>query len=451
VATFGSAWRGLIVGACCVLLAACGSGGGGNNAPVTDTGFVRFVNSVPDSPTLNAGVTAAALARASFSQSTKLTQTFVGDYSFNAQYTNSQGTIVKVITNEALKLQADVEVSIFLLGDLASAHTLLIVNPVPVIAAGKAEFQVMQASKNAGTVDVYLTEYNAPLAGATPLHIAFEAASDLQTIDAGTNYQLRVTDGAATPTVLYDSGPFAIDSESRPMFVLEDYFGPGGNGFRAVEVTNEAATTFPAEVLPGALRIANMIADQTAVDVYIGAMGGAPTFGAVAFDTIAARQQFAAGTLNVTVTVAGDPSTVLLTGTLDLGSGDSRTLVLSRSGTGVAGRSSLDNTRPISVQTQLQVVQATPSSGNIDVYLLAAGKTTADVPPNFANLPLQSITFGGPTAAAYDIAVTPTGVKTVAAGPVPVVMASGGIYSIYVSDAPGGGAPPQIVLGDDFN
>jgi hypothetical protein len=449
VATFGSGWRDLIVCACSMLLVGCGGSGSGNNQPVTDTGFIRVVNSIPDSPTLNTGVTAATLTRVSFAQSTKLTQLFVGNYALTVQYADPVGTIVPVITNEPVKLDPDLEVSIFLLGSLASAHSEVIVNPLPAIAVGKAEFQVMQASANAGTVDVYLTDAAAPLAGATPLTLAFEAPSDLLTIDAGTNYRLRVTT-AGTTTVLYDSGPFAIEPESRPMFVLEDYFGPGGNGIRAVEVTNAAAMTFPAEVLPGALRIANMIANQAAVDVYIGGTGGAPTFAAVAFDTIAARQQFTAGTLAVTVTPAGDP-TVLLTGTVDLGSGESRTLVVSRSGVGVAGRFSLDNTRPISAQTQIQVLQATPSAGNIDVYLLTAGKTTADVSPNFVNLPLQSVTSGAPAAASYDVAVTPTGVKTVAAGPVPVVMDNGGIYSIYVSDAAGGGSPPQIVLGDDFN
>jgi len=452
VTTFGSARRDLTIGACCLLLASCGgSSGGGNNAPVTDTGLIRIVNSVPDSPTLNAGVTAATLTRVSFAQSTKLTQLFVGSYSLNVQYIDSAGSVVNVITNEPLKLDADIEVSVFVIGDLATAHSQLIVNPVPVIAAGKAEFQVMQASANAGTVDVYLTNAAAPLAGATPLHLAFEAASDLltidATIDASTKYRLRVTT-AGTPTVLYDSGPFAIASESRPMFVLEDYFGPGGQGVRAVQLTNEAATTFPAEVLPGAIRIANMIADP-AVDVYV---AGIKTFPGVAFDAITARQEFTAGALDVTVTNAGDASTVLLTGTVTLGSGESRTLVLSRSGVGVAGRFSLDNTRPISGATQLQVVQAAPSTGNIDVYLLTGGKTTADVSPTFVNLPLQSITSGAPAPETYDIAVTPTGVKTVAAETLGREMQACGIYSVYVSDAavPGGGSPPQIVLGDDF-
>jgi hypothetical protein len=449
VAISGSAWHGLIIAAWCVLLGGCGGGDSGGNQAVLITGFIRVVNSLPDSPTLNTGVSQFALSRVSFAQSTRLTQLPANDYALNVQYTNAAGTIVSVI-NESLRLESDVEVSVFLLGDLDTVRTEMIVNPLPAIAVGQAEFQVMQASENAGTVDVYLTDAAAPLAGATPLTLAFEAASDLATIDAGTNYRLRVTT-AGTTTVLYDSGPFAIESEARPLFVLEDYFGPGGNGFRAVQVTNEAATTFPAEVLPGALRIANMVADHPAVDVYIGGTGGAPTFAAVPFDTIASRQQFAAGTLAVTVTVAGDPSTVLLSGAASLGSGESRTLVLSRSGAGVAGRFSLDNTRPISVQTQMQVVQATPAAGNIDVYLLAAGKTTAEVSPTFVNLPLQSVTSGAPAAASYDVAVTPVGVKTVAAGPVPVVVDDGGIYSIYVSDAPGGGSPPQIVLGDDFD
>src|SRR5262245_51174047 len=97
VATSGSAWHGLLIAAACVLLGACGGSGGGNNNPILNTGFVRAINSVPDSPTLGNGLSQFPLGRASFAQSTKLTQLPINDYALNIQYIDATGKTISVI------------------------------------------------------------------------------------------------------------------------------------------------------------------------------------------------------------------------------------------------------------------------------------------------------------------------------------------------------------------
>jgi Domain of unknown function (DUF4397) len=449
----GSVWFRCAAYACvavvAALLAGCGgSSSGGTFFPVT--GFIRAVNTIPDSPTLSAGVTALVASRVSFAQATSLNAVSGGvNYTFNAQYLSGV-TAVPVVSNLTVPVSGDQQVSIFLMGSLATPTTKLVTNPIADIAAGEAEFQIVHAATSQTTLDVYLTDAAAPLAGATPITLAYEAASDLMTVPASTNYRLRVT-APGDGTVLYDSGAFPLASLARTTFVLVDYFGPGGNGFRIVQLTNIAAATFPNEALPGALRVANMVANQSAIDVYVGGVGGAPTFGDVAFGTIGARQQFGAGALNVTVTPAQTPGTVLFTGTVTLNSGESRTLAFALNGSDVVGRFALDSTRPISVQPQLQSVQASPSSGNVDIYLLSAGETVDDVGAALPDLPLLSVTSTAPTAGAYDVEVTPAGDKTVVVGPVPIVLDDAGIYTMYLSDTPGGGLPAQIILADDFN
>jgi Domain of unknown function (DUF4397) len=447
VAISGSEWRDLIVCLCCVLAVGCGGSSGGND-PITDTGFIRVVNTLPDAPTLNAGLTAASLARVSFAQATKLTQLLMGRYSVNVQYFNSAGATVSVIANEPVTLNADEELSVFVVGTLDTARAKLVANPLPVIAAGKAEFQVVHTATNEGTVDVYLTDAAAPLAGATPVTLAFEAASDLFTVDARADYRLRVTAPGDATQVWYDSGQFAIESEARPMFVLVDYFGPGGNGLRVVTLNNIAATTFANEALPGAIRVANMVADQTAVDVYV---DGVLAFPAVASGAITARQSYGAGDRPVTVTVAGNAGAVLLAGTVEVNPGESRTLVVAGTGAPVSSRFALDNTRRISVQAQLDVIHAAPAAGNVDLYLLSGAETIATVAADLVNVPPLSATSTVPAAAAYGVVVAPAGVKTVAAGPESIVLDDNGIYSIYIADDPGGATPNRIVLGDDFN
>jgi Domain of unknown function (DUF4397) len=453
VTKLGSAWYRCAAYGCAVLLAVLvagcgGSSSNGNFVPVN--GFLRAVNAIPDSPTLSVGINAGGLGRISFAQATNLTPFNATGYAFDALYVSGT-TAVSVVSNLAVSLQAEQQVSIFLMGSMAAPTTKMVVNPIPEIAAGEAEFQVVHAASGQSTLDVYVTDAAAPLADATPITIAYEGQSDLLTIPAGANYRLRVTQPGDVGTVLYDSGAFPIASLARVTFVLVDYFGPGGNGFRAVQLTNISAATFPNEVLPGALRVADMIANQTAVDVYVGATGGVPTFADVAFGEIGARQQFDAGSLAITVTPASTPDTVLFSGNVTLNPGESRTLAFAFNGSEVVGRFALDSTRSISVQPQVQTVQASPASGDVDVYLLSSGETVDDVNADLLNLPLLSVTASAPVAGSYDVDVTAAGDKTVVAGPLPITVDDGGIYTMYLSDAPGGGLPPQIILGDDFN
>jgi hypothetical protein len=444
VAMIHSNWRRALFCAVAVLLSSCGGNSGGSN-PIVLTGFVRVVNSVPDSPTLSTGVTVNALARASFGQSTQLVQLFTGNYVVTVQYTNAAGTVVRPIPDQALALPIEEQATLYVMGDLDTARAKWVVNPLPILAAGEAQVQFVHTATGLGAVEVHLTDAAAPLAGGTSVTLAFEAASDLLDVAAGDNYRLRVTDPGGA-VVLYDSGPFEINSMGRATFVLLDYFGPGGNGFRVVKLTNLAATTFPQEALPSALRIANMVGGEAAIDVTV----GAATYGGVDFDAITATQELAAGEHDVTVTQAGVPANVLFTGKLTISPGETRTLLLSKIGANVGARSSLDSVRRISVQPQLQILQASPASGNVDIYLLKAGETVDDVDPGLANVPPSSTTSVTPAAGTYGVVVTATGSKAIDAGPVPVTLEDGGIYSIYISDTPAGTTPPQIVLGDDL-
>lgn len=443
--------RGLSIVMACLWLSGCGSGYSGGyyqgGAPVT-TSFLRIVNTLPNSPTLLVGVDNANLARVSFAQATGMQQTISGAYSLNVQYIDAAGTNVAVITPQALTLVADEQTTAFVVGTLGAARTKLVVHGVPNIAAGSAQVQVVQTAAAAGTLDVYLTDAAADLASATKLTtVAFEQASDLATVASGANYRLRVTAPGST-NVLYDSGTFSIADTARLMFVVVDYFGPGGAGFRVIAMNNQVATTFPQEVLPGAFRIANMIADVPLVDLYLGPVAGAPVFAGVAFGSVAALEQFTAGTLNYTLTSAGS-TTVLASGSVALSPGDTRTLVAVRNGASVAARATVDSTRPISGRGQLQIVNAAPSAGSLNCYLLKAGEAVGSTTAAALDQPPLTFATAAAAAGAVDIVFTPPAAATPAAGPEPLVVADGGIYTVYAADAAGGGAPHQIVVDDN--
>ena len=429
-------------------LVSCGGGGvdTGGNIPIT-TSFLRVVNTLTDSPTLVAGLDGTALTRVSYAQSTGLQQLVAGKKALDVQYVDAAGQAVALIDNEQIDLGVDDQTTVFLVGTLSTKRTKTVVNRVPDIASGNAEVQVMQAASNAGTVDVYLTDAAADLASATKLtNLAYEQASALATVAPGTNYRLRVTaPGGTTP--LYDSGVFSIVAATRVMFVVVEYFGPGGNGFRVVQLSAQNATNFANEVLPGAFRIANMIADVAAIDLYIGAVSGTPAFQNVAFGSVAALKQFAAGPLLCTVTPAGNATMQLFSGTVGLSAGDTRTLVVTRSGANIGARATVDLTRPITGEGQLQIVNAAPTAASIDTYLIKSGATIAGTLASVTNQP--PLAFAGIRASPgiFDVGFTPVSSRVPLVAPVQLAVVDGGIYTVYAADAAGG--QYQIIVTTD--
>ena len=80
------------------------------------------------------------------------------------------------------------------------------------------------------------------------------------------------------------------------------------------------------------------------------------------------------------------------------------------------------------------------------MFLIPPAKSTTDTIASVINQPLLSLAGAIASAGAYDVAFTATATTTPIAGPEPIAIENGGIYTIYVIDAAGGGAPYQIVV-----
>src|SRR4029450_5803408 len=118
----------------------------------------RLVNTLPDSPTLLAGLDGLTLTRVSFAQATQLQQLASGKYAINAQYIDPNAVTVTLINKEPTTLDADTQSTVFIVGTLGDRHTKTVVNPLPAITAGNAEVQVMQTVGSQSSLDVYLTD-----------------------------------------------------------------------------------------------------------------------------------------------------------------------------------------------------------------------------------------------------------------------------------------------------
>jgi len=445
--------RRLVLCLALVSLAACGGGsGGGSNKVKTPTTFGKFrlINALVDSPPLTVKLGTVVQGTVSFSQSTKLLTEGATNYQLNVQYTTPGGTVKTVVDNRALTIAVNEQITFVLLGTLASVSVVELDENAPDIAAGDSEVRFVQ-SVAGGSYDFYLTGAGVDITTVGPTAtVNALVVSDSMTVPSGANQRLRVT-AAGDKTVLYDSGAFTLDDQARRLFLLGDYFGPGGDGVRAVEIDDHSATTFLAEDLPAALSIANEVVDLAGLDGYLHGIAGSPDFANVALDAISAAQTIPIGNTDVALTTAGTPGHVVVPdASFVLGTGETQTLVVAGvdSAGNVTTRPVTTPVRPIAGVAQVRVIDASPAAPAVDFFAVATGALPAAGKAQLTLLVLQASGVALLDPGSYDLYFTTGGTTSVVTGPQPITVAAGGIYSVLLADQAGGGSPVRIVVAD---
>lgn len=447
--------RGLLAALCIAALCITGCSKGGGAAATPDPGQIRVVNLIPTSPSLQASLTGSQLATVSYGQASPMTTKPENSaYDLLVSYTDpALGNTVTVKENSSFSLASNKAYTVVATGSLDSATLTTIENDkIGDIVTGNTEVQFFNGNTSVGAVDVYLsdTPTSNSINGISPISLDVNGFSSLNTVSSG-DYRILVTKKGSN-TIIYDSGKVTLDSQTRRLFAVDDYFGPGGS-IRVIEISPQASSTLINEQFPTAIRVANMIPDLGSVDVL---MNGTPLFSNLAFGAVSTYTVFAAGLDDFQVTLPGDPTSVIYDNSHQTIPGENRTLVITGSGLTpqVEGRFILDDQRRIATGAQMRVINASPGAGNLDVYFLVPGQdlTTAfnDNESTFSNFTLLTNGATLLQAGQYDATFTRTTTDTIVLGPDRVSVADSGIYSIFVKDAPGGGTPADVTLADDF-
>lgn len=446
-------WRPLL---CCLVLLLCAGCDSGDDDDDDDQdedpqGQVRVFNAVPDSPTLRANLDGSSLANVSFGQSSSLSEVVPGTYEVDLSYTDTGGLSETILEDLEFTVNEDEDVSVIVTGPLEAPEAFLVELPQRDLVTPEAELHFVHAVTGQSRLDFYVTAPDAELIGSTPrATLGFGESSDLNTLDAG-EYRLRVT-AEGDAAVLFDSGVFDLAALTRRMLVAIDYFGPGGDGLRVVRVSPSSAATFVNEQFPSATRVVDLIYDLPAVDVHFGDTAAGPDLPALAYGTISGYLDLAAGTTAVVVTMEADPTAVLLETNAQLIPGEHRTLVVAGSQVSGDVRSRLvsDDRRRVATQAQLRVIHGSPSVGNVDFYLLSPEQPVSDGSARFSELTLLTNGVLGVEPGQYDLVFTPADAETILVGPERVTLDEGGLYTVILFDASGGGTPSQLLLVDDF-
>jgi hypothetical protein len=442
-----------------LFLTACGNDPGFVEPVSVPTGYVRVVNAIPDSVALSPAIDKRIQTQpVNFGDNTSIFNILPTlNRPFDVVYAEDGQS--KTLISQNLTVDINHEVTMVLAGTMASPRILAIDNPPATFVSTDnfAELQLVHAANNYSAEVGFMLVSNADFSTATTVLLGQFSESLLLRPTATTDFEiiavstLPATGGVpADADILWRSGSFDLPAISRPMLILEDYFGPGGKGVRAGLIGSTGTQFVPTENLPAAIRIANTMPDVGPIDIYLNdqLISSNPTYGVVG----AYAEIDVTGVVNIKVTPVGDPATVLLERAPTVTRGRFHTLDL----TGIAASSTLglgmfvDDNRAVPSRMVISGIHSSPNSGALDFYLVAPGTSIADTRAVSLNTTLLVPTSFIVAPGSYDLVIAEAGTTTVVVGPQPVTLSNNAIYRFYVIDAVGGGLPATLILADDF-
>lgn len=445
-----------------LMLAACGSDSDVPD-PVVDiptpspqSTYVRVHHSVADAPDVNVLVDGtAALEGVPFGASSGVLELDEGSYSLQVDGILADGSTATVIGPADVTLGDNLRYEVFAVGKVGdgSIEPLIFANQDTDVTAGNARVEVVHAAPDAPVVDIFVTAPGADLAAEAALTtLAYKDNSGQVEVPAD-DYQVRITVAGEPANVVFDGGTITLP-DGADLVVAAVANTMTGSSTVMLQIADGESATLLADVNAGAdIRVVHASADAPAVDVAIN--NGDPVITNLAFTEATGFINLPADDYVVDVNVTGG-ATVLDDVPLSLATSDK----LSVYAVGAVADGSLALTvvtemqRRIATDAQIQLVHASPSAGNVDIYVTATDDISmAD--PAFADVPfnaeaLVSTGYVSLLPGDYVVTVTATGTKTAAIGPVPLTLEGGGIYTAAAVDAEGGGLPTGLILLDDL-
>ena len=197
------------------------------------------------------------------------------------------------------------------------------------------------------------------------------------------------------------------------------------------------------------VRVVHASPDAPNVDVLV---DGAAVLTNVPFKGSSNYLDVPAGSRNLRVRATGT-STVVIDQTAAVTAGKRYTVLATGRVASIAPLVLEDDlVAPGSGSVKLRLVHASPSAGNVDIYVTAPGASIATVAPTVPNVPFRAASnYLEVPAGTYRVRITPVGTKTVAIDVNDVALTAGQVRTAVAVDAIGGGAPLAAILLADRN
>lgn len=457
-----------ILAAAAVMLTACSSD---DPAPLTNQGplfnppqslVVQAIHAVPDAPPVNLTVGTSTVSGIDFKGSIGAIGIEPGTLSVSVDAIDADGTIPGVIAAD-YPFAADTITTIVAVGSTATIQPLIFEQPLTGVTAGNARVAVLHGAEGAGAVDVFVSAAGvAPVAA--DLLGTFDFLGDLGPVEvpAG-DYLITVTDGGVGGTVLYDA-TVSLAAGLDAVLVATPTTAAGMTSTAPISLVGHArnaaaSVEFKDDDDPAFIRVVHLSPDAPAVDVHADA-DPTPFVAGLAFPDATPIVEVEPDTYDVEVSPAGGyPGTVVIPDDgsaieLTLDAGTTTNVLAVGLLASIEAITATDDPRSIATYAKVRLIHASPTAGDVDVYVTAPGVTdlSGETPvatdvafkDNSGFVPLDNV--ADPGAADYDITITAAGSTTAAIGPVPLEIADGDVITIIARDEVGGGAVSADVV-----
>lgn len=349
-------------------------------------------------------------------------------------------------------LEADMNYDIFAVGNVSddTLSLLTVTSMETSVDAGNAQVQIVHAASMAPTVDIYVTAPDTDITTEQPLVTAeFTDATDLIQVPAG-DYQIRITPAGET-TVVYDSGTVNLADGADLLIAATNNVGTGDSPVTLLAADGDGSFKIWDAEAGAAIRVVHGISDAPAVDVI--ANNEVVLVDGIQFPRTTDYVSVAAGDYLIDVVADSDNSVVAIDDAeLTLEVGMSYTAIANNVLSAPELDVLVDMPRSVATEAKVRIVHASPSAGNVDIYVTADGEIDA-VDPAFADIAYETgdlVETGYVSLAEgdYVVTVTPTGTKTVAIETGVLTLENGEIYTAIALDGAMEGDLPQLALLD---
>ena len=431
------------------------------------TPLIRVLHASPDAPVVNIWVNgAAALPGVDYSQGSGFLPV-IEENNVQVEAITPAGNLV--VIDADVDLDYNTEASVIAVNTVAAGiRALAIVNDSDErITDGYFRAQVVHASPSAGAVNVYVTAFGDDLASSSPVNgagtpLSFEEYTGRLEVLAG-DYQIRITlEGDATLTPVFDSGEISLAAGADLMIVAIENTGPGAAAVDLIVLDGSAAAKLEDVATPASAIAVHLSPDAPSVDI-LADVNGTPDNEMLALVRDVSFGEYcdlnaipAPGDYNISVVANADNSVIATQFDLLVEPSTEATAIVSGFLTmgmdpAIVPLPQIDDRRSVITETKLRVTHASPSTGLVDIYLVAAG-TPIDgtFDPNFAD-----VAFGVDTGqlsvpnGMYDAVVT--GADSL----VPAIellgldfTAGGSVLSVIARDLAAGGLDPAPLIID---
>jgi hypothetical protein len=357
----------------------------------------------------------------------------------------------------AIRTAVDLEQTLVLTGTLAAPEVITWEQPARDWAAEQSdgEITVLEVSfghgaPSRGALDLYLGPEDFDPAAAAPMaSLSYGALATAVEIDAG-EYELVVTPAGDAATELFRTSTLELPAATSLLFVAFDSHEVDGGGaarLRVRSLGSGLSQIFADVTAPASLRVMHAAPGTGAIDARTGANDDV-LVGGVEYGTASPYVESATGTVALTITPVADPDTELAIVNVPQAAGAETTVVVHVSADDIAGTSVLDDTRRIVTHGRFRAINVSDTSF-VDVYRVEPDASIEDeVPSVAALLSLTASGYFAVPAGEHDLVVTASGQKTIAGGPLRVLLEASGLYGIAVVTGDEEGTLELLLLDD---